>query len=210
MKKLLLCVALAFIAMTQLQAQDKGTIEVGIGGGLNLSSVSDVQGDNSSKARTTFNFSASGEYYFSDRWGIKTKLVYDSKGWKEGFIDTFDSFGDIQRVTTDFKVNYLTIPVMANWHFGSTRKWYLNFGGYAGFLLNAEATETGTDVKEAFNSTDFGVVLGIGYKFEVSENVKLFIEYDAQTGLTDVFKNNTGDSVRNSRSSFNFGALFNL
>lgn len=210
MKKLLLCAALVFMSIAQLQAQEEGTIELGIGGGLNFATVSDIQGQNSAKSRIAFNFGASGEYYFSDRWGIKMKLTYDSKGWGDGFIESIDSFGNFQRLTTDFKLNYLTIPVMANWHFGSTRKWYLNFGGFAGFLLNAEAAENGQDIKEGINSTDFGFAFGIGYKFEVSDNVKLFIEYDGQSGFTDIFKDNVGDTVRNARSSFNVGALFNL
>ncbi|KAB8152926.1 outer membrane beta-barrel protein [Kordia sp. TARA_039_SRF] len=209
MKKLLLSIAFVCFCFMQLEAQEKGTFEFGVGGGLNFVSVSDVQ-SNSTATRTAFNFGVTGEYYFSDRWGIKSRLIYDSKGWADGFVDSLDEFGDIQRVITDFKLNYLTIPVTANWHFGSTRKWYLNFGGYAGFLLNAEVTETGEDVKEVFKSTDFGLTFGIGYKFEVADNVKLYIEYDAQSGLADIFDNNFGDAVLNGRSSFNVGALFRL
>jgi len=209
MKKLLVCVALAFIGLSQLQAQDKGTIEFGVGTGLNFASVSDIDGNNAD-TRTAFNFAVSGEYYFSDRWGIKARLMYDSKGWAEGFIQTFDVNQGTMVTITDFRLNYLTIPVMANWHFGSTRKWYLNFGAYAGFLLNAEAVETGDDVSDGITGTDFGIAFGIGYKFQVADKVKLFVEFDAQSGLTDIFENNTGDSVLNARSSINIGALFNL
>ncbi|EDP96336.1 porin family protein [Kordia algicida OT-1] len=209
MKKLVACIALAFISLSQLQAQDKGTIEIGAIGGINFATVSDIQG-NAAKTRVAFNFGASGEYYFSDRWGIKTGLIYDSKGWADGFVESFNNTGDPQISSADFKLNYLTIPVMANWHFGSTRKWYLNFGGYAGFLLNAEETAFGNDVKDGLTSTDFGLALGIGYKFPISDKVKLCIEYQEQFGLVDIFENNTGDAVTNRRSSFNIGALFNL
>lgn len=209
MKKLLACIVFALIGISQLQAQENGTIEVGAIGGVSFVTVSDIQG-NSASARVSFNFGASGEYYFSDRWGIKAGLIYDSKGWKDGFINSLDPAGNSIRTDADFKLNYLTIPVMANWHFGSTRKWYLNFGGYAGFLLNAEETAFGTDVKEGLTSTDFGLALGIGYKFPITDNIKLTIEYQEQFGLIDTFENNTGDAVTNRRSSFNVGALFNL
>ena len=99
---------------------------------------------------------------------------------------------------------------MANWHFSSNRNWYLNFGPYIGFLVNVEDSELGLDLKDEFKSTDFGFAYGIGYKFKIDDNMKLYIEYDGQTGFIDIFEENSGNSVRNGRSSFNIGALFNL
>lgn len=209
MKKLLLIASLAIFAVSTVNAQlDKGDFELGAGIGASFSNVT-VSGnsENSTNSLTSINFGASGEYYFSDRWGIKAELNYDQKGWADGFIFNEDT---LENTTTDFQLSYLTIPVMANWHFGSTRKWYLNFGPYIGVLLNAEDSRLGMDVKEAFNTTDFGLAFGIGYKFEIADNTKLYIEYDGQSGVSDVFKNNEGDSVTNGRSSFNVGVLFSL
>ena len=207
MKKLLLITAIAAFGFTIINAQsDSGDFELGIGLGVNLSNVSDIQGDNNAGSLFSFNIGASGEYYFSDRWGIKAKLIYDSKGWSDGFItdENFDT------VTTDFKLKYLTMPVMANWHFGSNRNWYLNFGPYVGFLLNAEDSELGLDLKDGFNSTDIGIALGIGYKFEIAENTKLYIEYDEQTGFTDIFEQNERNAISNRRMSINMGVLYSL
>ncbi|WP_299255270.1 porin family protein [uncultured Lacinutrix sp.] len=209
MKKILLIASLAVFAVSNVNAQlDKGDFELGVGIGASFSNVAvGSDAEDTSNSLTSINFGASGEYYFSDRWGIKAKLIYDQKGWADGFIyneDTFENF------TTDFQLAYLTIPVMANWHFGSTRKWYLNFGPYVGILLNAEDSKLGMDVKEAFNTTDFGLAFGIGYKFEIADNTKLYVEYDGQSGFSDIFKENAGSSVRNGRSSFNVGVLFAL
>lgn len=207
MKKLLLIVAIGVLGFTIGNAQaTSGDFELGLGAGVNFAGVSDIEGQNTAGGLTSFNIGAIGEYYFSDRWGIKAKLTYDSKGWGDGFI-TSENFDTI---TTDFKLNYLTIPIMANWHFGSTRKWYLNFGPYIGILLNAEDSELGLDLKESFKSTDIGLALGIGYKFNIAENTKLYIEYDEQAGFTDIFEENNGDAISNRRSSFNVGILFIL
>ncbi len=206
MKKRLLIIVFVLVGMTKMNAQEKGDIELGFDMGVNLSVVSDGNG-NATDLKVGFNAGGSGEYYFSDRWGIKSKLIYDQKGWSDGFILNTDTNNS---VTTDFKLNYLTIPVMANWHFGSTRKWYLNFGPYVGFLLNAEDSELGMDLKNSFKSTDFGLSYGIGYKFPINDNTKLYVEYDEQLGLTDVFEVNEGTSAKNSRSSFNLGVLFSL
>ena len=207
MKKQLLIITVTIFGMFNINAQESGDIELGGNLGLNLSNVSTVNGQNNANSRVAFNAGVSGEYYFSDRWGIKMKLTYDGKGWADGFITD-----EIQNTTTttDFKLNYLTIPVMANWHFGSNRNWYLNFGPYVGLLINAEDSELGIDLKEGFKSTDFGLALGIGYKFNLNDTTKLYIEYDGQSGFTDIFEINPGDSVRNGRSSFNVGVLFNL
>ena len=206
MKKQFLIAALAFLGILTSNAQDSGDIELGIGLGLNLANVSTIDGLSNTSFRTSFNAGVSGEYYFSDRWGVKAKLIYDNKGWSDGFI--IDE--NFNRATTDFKLNYITLPIMANWHFSSNRNWYLNFGPYIGFLVNVEDSELGLDLKEEFKSTDFGFAYGIGYKFKIDDHMKLYIEYDGQSGFIDIFEENSGNSVRNGRSSFNIGALFNL
>lgn len=207
MKRLLFTIAMLSCILNKGYAQaDKGDVELGLGVGLNFSTVN-VPSDNnrSTDSKTALNFAFVGEYYFSDRWGIKSKLIYDQKGWGNGYVVT-----ENENYITDYNVNYLTIPIMANWHFGSTRKWNLNFGPYVGFLLKAEDDKKGMDFKDAFNSTDVGIALGIGYKFPVSDTTKIYIEYDEQYGFTDVFADNTGTTAVNSRGSFNIGVLFTL
>lgn len=198
---------IAALGLTNSNAQfDSGNFELGLGLGPSFSSVSDIQGQNKASALFAFNIGATGEYYFSDRWGIKAKLIYDSKGWSDGFVED----QNFNIAITDFKLKYLTIPVMANWHFGSNRNWYLNFGPYIGVLLSAKDSELGLDLKKGFKSTDIGIALGVGYKFNITENVRLYVEYDEQTGLSDIFEQNEGDAISNRRSSLNFGVLFSL
>lgn len=60
--------------------------------------------------------------------------MYDTKGWADGFPI---SASEENIETIDIILNYLTLPVMANWHFNKNRDWYLHFGTYAGFLTNA-------------------------------------------------------------------------
>lgn len=205
MKKLIMISVFVIIGLLQVDAQETGDFELGGNIGLNIANVSDIDGQVETNSIVLYNIAASGEYYFSDRWGIKMKLIYDRKGWADGFITDIDDIYE-----TDFHLNYITIPVMANWHFGSNRNWYLNFGPYLGFLVKAEDSELEMDVKDAFNTTDFGLAFGIGYKFKINENLKMFGEFDGQSGLTNIFENNSGDSVRNGRSSFNIGLVFTM
>lgn len=206
MKKNMLAVILIVICSFVTFAQEKGVIEFGGNLGVNFSRVSDGDGD-VADSRTAFNIGASGEYYFSNRWGIKAKLIYDSKGWANAFITNVHTG---VTTDTDFKLNYITIPVMANWHFGATRKWYLNFGPYIGFLASAKDSELKEDIKEAFKATDFGFAYGIGYKFSVSEKLKMYVEYENESGFSDISEDNFGGSVRTHRGALNLGILMRL
>jgi hypothetical protein len=97
---------------------------------------------------------------------------------------------------------------MANWHFGRTRNWYLNFGPYVGFLLNAKETAGSTPLNEVFNTVDAGLDAGIGIKFRISDKAKFFIELNGQGGVTDIIKDNGGSALRNSTSALNVGINF--
>lgn len=204
MKKILstAVIILAAFSITYAQ-QKKGDVEFGVHIGFSASDVSNSNLVNSS-VKTAFNAGIATDFYFSNRWSLKTKLIFDQKGWGSGFFSTDND----QKYTTDFRLNYITLPVMANWHFGKKRNWYLNFGPYAGYLAGAKATDISVDVKEYFHNIDFGLAAGIGTKIRLSENLKLLIEYDTQEGLIDIFKENSGSAVRNSRSSLNVGLNF--
>lgn len=203
MKKLFITAILALGFSSISLGQKKGDVEFGVNIGLNYSTV--TLDDTFLQPDTGFGINAgfSADYYFSDSWSIKGKLIYDQKGWDNGTFE--DEFGIYQ---TNYNLNYLTIPVMANWHFGRTNNWYLNFGPYAGFLLSAKETTGGIDVIEAFNGNDFGLALGVGVKIPVSDKLKLSLEYEAQGGFSDIFKESNSGRITNSRGAFNVGLNF--
>ncbi len=204
MKKIALTIIVLLGFSLTVSAQKKGDVEFGLNVGYNNSTVSDSE--YAADSGSGFNFGGSMDYYFSNSWSIKGKLIYDQKGWDNGYIEDSDGFA----YNTDFNLNYLTIPVMANWHFGNKRNWYLDFGPYMGFLLNAEEVRFNTDVTDGFNSNDFGLAFGIGVKIPLNNKLKLFFEYEGQSGFNDIFKENNYSSVTNSRSSINVGLNFLL
>ena len=205
MKKIFIITFLIIgFSVTSFGQQKKGDVEFGFNLGYNFSKITNMD-DEYTDTGSGINLGASAEYYFSNRWGIKGKLIYDQKGWDNDYITNLDTG---ETYDTDVNLNYLTIPIMANWHFGSKRNWYLNFGVYTGMLLNASETTFETDLKEAFSSVDFGLTLGIGVKIPVSNKVKISLEYDDQSGLFDIFSDNTNVTATNSRGAFNVGINF--
>jgi hypothetical protein len=200
LKSILFLLTLSTISTLSF-AQTKGSTEFGAGAGVNFSVV--LSGA-SSRYRPGLNIGISADHYFSDQWSVKAKLNYDQKGWNYGFIDYgADSY------ITNYQLNYLSVPVMANWHFGHTRNWYLNFGPYVGFLLNAHETAGDTNVKDIFNTTDAGLAVGIGIKFPITNKARFFVEFLGQGGVIDIVNHNEGySSLNNSTSGFNVGINF--
>ena len=210
MRKIYVLISLLSLSLS-VWAQSKGNIEFGLMVGYNSSTVStsDNFGDEPD-TYSNFNAGASADFYFSDRWSIKVKGLYDGKGFSKAIVTLPE--GDF---VTDVKLNYITVPVMANWHFGSKRNWYLNFGPYVGFLIAAKETRFNIDLKENFKSTDAGLAFGIGVKIPVSDKLRIFFEFDGQGGFSNILKNkyeddDYGAEVSTVRSAFNLGINFML
>ena len=193
--------ALFFVGAVSF-AQDSGEMEFGATIGATFASVNG--GEASLDSKTGLNAGIQGEYYFSDTWGLKVELRYQQKGWANEFV----TYENGKSVITNVDINYATLAVMANWHFGSTKRWYLNFGPYVGFLLSAKAGDLEFD--EFLNGTDFGLSYAIGHKIPVSDELKIFIELGGQSGFTSILKEMDGNSItmKTVTGTLNIGVLF--
>jgi hypothetical protein len=205
MKKIFTTLLIVLGFATIASAQTKSNVEFGVNVGYNESYVIDSYSGANSSWVNGFNVGVSADYYFNPAWSLKVKAIYDQKGWGDGYL-TDDQGNTAYGV--NYKLNYLTVPVLANWHFGRTRNVYLDFGPYVGFLLNAKDNIGDTDLKPFFNSTDAGLDVGIGFKFPVSNTAKFFVEFDGQAGVTNIVANSGGSSVQSARSSINVGFTF--
>ena len=202
MKKMAIYAIIAFGFTAALSAQGKGDVEFGFNVGYNSASAQTRYF--SADFGSGFNAGASAAYYFSRNLSLKTKLLYDQKGWNNDIY--VDDAGN--EFSADYNLNYITVPVTVNWHFGNTKNWYINAGPYMGFLIDASETSHSTDVSEEFRSTDFGLAIGLGVKIPVSDKLKIFFEYEGQSGLSDIFKGTLNYDVMNTRSAFNVGINF--
>ena len=208
MKKLFTTLAIILGCYSLTFAQQKGSVEFGANVGYNNSYVNETYSNRSSDLIGGLNTGLFVDSYFSSDWSLKVEVNYDQKGWGNGYYDdgngnTYDG--------VNFRLNYITIPVLASWHFGYTRNWYVHFGPYVGILVGAKETTDDIDVKQIFNTVDAGIDVGIGVKIPISNRSRIFFEYDGQGGLTNIFKDN-GDysSVQTLRSSINAGINFSI
>lgn len=197
MKKIVLAAALLLSVFGFSQQREKGDIELApiLGVGFSNYYSGDVGSFNSNITKATFG--AQADLYFNNRWSLRSGLMYQVMGSRY--------------INVEENLFYLTLPVNANWHFGSTRKWHLNFGPSFSFLTDTKAT-IGNEVlviDGVVNNFQIGLSLGIGYKLEINENFGLSISYNENVGFTNVSKSNDF-SFRNTHSAIWLGAVFKL
>ena len=195
-KNLLPLIALVSFTFANAQIKEKGTIE--ITPKIGYSSFSENNEGENTDSNSGVAFGATADYYFSNRWSLRSGLSFNKMGGE------YPSEG----VIWEDKLNYLSIPINANWHFGSTRKWNLNFGVSPSFLLNAEVNdiEISNDVIKSFQ---LGLTFGIGYKIEITEKFGILLDYQLFSGLTNI-NNASSSNITNIGDSFNIGGVIEL
>jgi hypothetical protein len=194
MKKIILC-ALVLCAFTLANAQSReiGTFELTPFLGSSSSNYNfDGKTSSANSPINSVTYGIDGDYYFNNRWSIRSGLLIQTMG------------SEYNRITE--KLNYLTIPINANWHFGSTRKWNLNFGPSIGFLMSAKANDT--DINNLVNPTQYGLNFGIGYRIEIQKNIGILIDYQGMSGSSDISK--ASGNLTNVYSTFDVGCVFKL
>lgn len=193
-KSIFTVVALFALTFANAQQREKGDIELTPQIGFSSSNYSGGDAGDLNNPISGFAFGITGDYFFNNRWSIRSGLLSQKMGTDVlGFEDN---------------LSYISIPINANWHFGSTRKWNLNFGPSFGFLTAAEGNN-GNDIKDFFNTTQIGLNVGIGYKIEVSEKFSILIDYQGFSGFTDIIKDSQF-STSNAFSAFNIGGVIKL
>jgi hypothetical protein len=190
MKKIMLTAA-AVMAFAFSNAQET---KFGVKAGVNLATLGGDAEDVSSKIG--FHVGGFAEFKISDKFAIQPELLFSTQGAKEEYSEEgFD-------VENKLNLSYLNIPVMAKFYVAE--KFSLEAGPQIGFLLSAKSkVESGdfsgeVDVKDAYESIDFGVNFGAGYDF--TENLSAGIRYNL--GLSNIAKTEDGEDFKMNNSVF--------
>ena len=182
MKKILMTVAFAALAIAGANAQTK----FGVRAGLNLADVAvkseDVKVE--SKIRPSFYVGGLAEFAFNDVVLMDAGLTYSNQGAKAKEGDR----ADIQHA--------LNLPVCFKYDFAGFRP---KAGLYAGYILSQQ-TKAGDKVttvdKDLYNHFDYGIGLGAEYNLP---NNGLFFEASYNWGLANLQKNGDSKNYANNR-----------
>lgn len=183
--------------------------------GLNISDYRYIEAKyvtGSDLKRISFGFT--GKFNFSRNWALKSKLKYEGKGI---LIKVDFGGGDLTQ-----RLNYIVIPLMAEWRLGKGNlQGFLNFGMYGGVLVSAteeyfnENTMDEKDIKDnknEFNQYDSGFAGGIGVIYKLKSNLKIYLDLGGQYGMSPIdSESKRGIGWRaNQNLSGNIGVLFGL
>lgn len=156
-----------------VNAQDKENMSFGIKGGLNVSSISNLDEDGINKDPLIgFHIGFFGEFMISDQFAVQPEVLYST----QGVIANFDG------EKADFKLNYINIPVMAKYYVADA--FSVEVGPQIGFLVSADVESEGVsvDIKDETKSVD--VSLGFGASYIFAEKFMFGARYNL--GLTRV------------------------
>jgi opacity protein-like surface antigen len=166
MKKIILIV-LVMIGGLSLKAQ----ISLGLKGGTSFSSIqikeSSYNMKSTSDNRTGFLLGGYATISMSEKLKLQPEFLYQGMG------------GSIDNVT--FKNEYISIPVLIK--YGITNNFYLEVGPQISLLVSSKAA--GEDIKDAFKSSDFQVL--IGASLNLTEKIGAGVRYGM--GMSNISSN---------------------
>ena len=203
MKKLIL--GLALTAGTFAFAQQTGNtssnpVTFGVKGGMNVSSLSNGADLSDSKSKIGFNAGVFANIPLASSFSVQPEVIYNDLGSK--VTREYTVLGNNYKSEYSRNLGYVAVPVM--FQYNATPEFFLEAGPEFGFLVSANDklksstnssnnTQVSSLNKNDFQTFNFGIGIGAGYYFTPSLGITA--RYTA--GLTDIYKNNSGDAVRN-------------
>lgn len=192
MRKYLLFTAFAVFALSASQSQE---LRFGAKAGLNLATFT---GDALTGFDTREGFHIGGlvEIPISEKFSVQPELLYSEKG-SEFF-------------STELKLSYLDIPVLAKYHI--IKGLSAELGPVASVLLKAEETKRSEvkDVSDFTKDFDLGIAGGATYKLDMG----IFFSLRFTKGLMNISKSNPAEDyesnwkVQNNVFQISAGYLF--
>jgi hypothetical protein len=172
MKKYVSVLILVCIIAGSSQAQK---ITPGIKGGLNISDVSGINGDNRLSGHVGFFVNSR----FNANWSIQPEILYSGQGQQFPFLNEEYTLA----------LSYIQVPIMIQFH--PVKQFYLEVGPQIGFLLSAniKGDDSKEEVDDEYKKVEAGLSFGAG--IQATSMLGFYARYNA--GLSDISKNDNRD-----------------
>ena len=136
-----------------------------------------------------------GSIRFNDAVQIMAEFGYQRKGNKytNQFWDAQGQVVDDSTYLVKTNLDYMTVPLYLRLNLGRSNKFYIQAGGYYGYLLHSNFTglRLGEMVKkvplaDGLNKHDFGIIAGGGIETPVRQGLAVVLDVKYQIGLKDL------------------------
>lgn len=133
-------------------------------------------------------------YSLSKHWAVRSNFFYESKG-ATGIMPLFDEEGEpLGFYNADIHYNYLTIPLLFDFHFGGKLRGNLTAGPFVGILIHQRSTfsrvGTGESIEQkgtgGFYPWDGGAVVAAGLRYALNKRITLSFESRINFGLANI------------------------
>tara|TARA_B100000497_G_C7676179_1_gene408525 strand:+ start:617 stop:1186 length:570 start_codon:yes stop_codon:yes gene_type:complete len=161
MKKFFITALTALSFYLSVNAQDN---KFGLKIGLNFAELNDLEG----VIKTGLLFGATYNYSLNESFSLQPELVYSSQGVEDVIYDG-----------KKISLNYLNLPLMAQYKLSFIKGASLELGPQIGYLLSSK--NGGEAFINKLNKVDFSI--GIGGTYEINEELSLSIR--GIVGVTD-------------------------
>lgn len=220
MKKLFAVLAVAGSLFANAQEKNQSTspspVTFGVKAGLNGSTLTRGDGyeyDNNEKMKVGFHVGVFANIPVSEKFSIQPELLFSQLGSKSdyNYRTSSGNYRRTQHYDYSTTLNYLSLPVMVQYNI--LPQLYVEAGPEFGYLLGGRTKGDLTTIETTGNSitvnhTDhisqnistslfnrFNLGLGIGAGYYFTKSFGVTARFTA--GLTEVYKYNEGDKVRN-------------
>ncbi|MFA6128490.1 MAG: porin family protein [Bacteroidales bacterium] len=147
--------------------------------------------------RITLNLGLTGSFKIIDGLQLMTELGYQRKGNKYT-NQVWDSKGvviDDSTYLVKTNLDYVNIPLYLKFNLGRTSKFYVQLGGYYGYLVHANFTglRLGEMVKkepirDGLRPHDFGIIAGGGIETPIRPGFGVILDIKYQYGLQNILR----------------------
>jgi Outer membrane protein beta-barrel domain len=176
----------------------------------------DLSGLEGTTGRFSIGFGIYGTLRLSEKFSLQPELLFKDPRGAEGV--PLDVFGNpnldplLENAAVTAKLAYVSLPIL--FKYSLTPKLSLGFGPQIGYLSSARKEYVAQvyaeedlvfkdDIKSKLNDFDFALAFNLEYKLLKKKGIHIGLRY--YLGLTDIFKDNAGDPVRNSVIQVNLG-----
>jgi len=192
MKKTVYALLVTIFFILNNFAQSK--LKFGVNGGLTYSSFRGNPQIETLDAGLDFLVGVSFEYKLKERLTLAANINYDRKTATDNpyiqIIENPDDPSFYGKVKIKFRNQYLSLPILLKYKFGTNDSFFINGGPFLSFLLKSELTnnydDTSSDQTDNFKTFDYGLTFGFGKKFKLKNNNELSIEIRENLGLSEI------------------------